>query len=274
VEEQARQVKSGNVVHIHRKIHQTAIVSPRAVLGKNVEIGPYAIVGDNVEIGDNTIIGPHCVIEGWTRIGANNRIYAGAVVGNEPQDLKYKGEKSYLFIGDGNIIREYATISVGTQDGGGETRLGNHNLIMSYVHVAHDCQIGNNVIISHGTGIGGHVIIEDSAVIGGLSGVHQFTKIGKMAMLGAHSMVTMDVPPFFMVDGNPAKVYGINIVGLRRNGIIPEVRAQIKHAFKILYRSNLNVTQAIEQMEQELTGVPEIDHLLRFLRGSQRGICG
>lgn len=265
--------RENKVVPIRRKIHPTAILDSNAVIGSDVEVGPFAIVGPNVEIGDGTKIGPSVIIEGWTVIGKNNKIYAGAVVGNEPQDLKFKGEKSYLFVGDNNIIREYATISRGTEGGGGETRIGNNNLIMSYVHVAHDCQLGNNVVVAHGTGIAGHVTIEDRVVIGGLVGIHQFTKVGRMAMVGAHTMVTKDVPPYIIVDGNPAKPYGINIVGLRRNGLSPELRMEIKRAYKILYRSNLNVAQAIEQMEQELPGNEEIDHLLRFLRSADRGIC-
>lgn len=267
-----KEKSESKVIPIRTKIHETAIVHPDAVIGSDVEIGPYTIVGPNVQIGDGTTIGAHVIVEGWTTIGKNNRIYSGAVVGNDPQDLKFRGEKSYLFIGDNNIIREYATISRGTEGGGGETRIGNNCLIMSYVHVAHDCQVGNNVIISHGSGIAGHVVIEDRVVIGGLVGVHQFTKIGRMAMIGAHTMVTKDVPPYILVDGNPAKPYGINIVGLRRNGLSPETRAEIKRAYRILYRSNLTVPQAIEQMEQELAGCPEIDHLLRFLRSADRGI--
>jgi UDP-N-acetylglucosamine acyltransferase len=270
---QTEATKDGKVVHIHRKIHPTAIVDPGAIIGKDVEIGPFSIVGPDVEIGDGTRIGPRVIIEGWTVIGKNNQIYAGSIIGNEPQDLKFKGEKTYLFIGDNNIIREYATISRGTLGGGGETRIGNNNLLMSYVHVGHDCQVGNNVIISHGSGIGGHVTIEDRVVIGGLVGIHQFTKIGRMAMVGAHTMVNKDVPPYVIVDGHPARPYGINIVGLRRNGLSPELRMEIKRAYKILYRSNLNVAQAIEQMEQELAGHEEIDHLLRFLRSADRGIC-
>ncbi len=261
------------VIPIRRQIHETAIVHPGAIIGSDVKIGPFSIIGEHVEIGEGTEIGAHVVIEGWTTIGKNNKIYTGAIVGNDPQDLKYKGEKSYLFIGDNNIIREYATISRGTEGGGGETRIGSNCLIMSYVHVAHDCQIGNQVIIAHGSGIAGHVTIEDKAVLGGLCGIHQFTKVGRMAMVGAHTMVTKDVPPYILVDGNPAKAYGINIVGLRRNGLSPETRAEIKRAYRLLYRSNMTISEAIEHMEQELAGSPEVDHLLRFLRSADRGIC-
>ncbi|NLK08373.1 MAG: acyl-ACP--UDP-N-acetylglucosamine O-acyltransferase [Firmicutes bacterium] len=265
--------RESRIVPIRSKIHPTAIVDPNAVIGPEVEIGPFAIIGPEVEIGAGTIIGPRAVIEGWTVIGNNNKIYTGAVVGNDPQDLKFQGEKTRLFLGDNNIVREYATISRGTAGGLGETRIGSNNLIMSYVHIAHDCQVGDHAVIAHASGIAGHVVIEDRVVIGGLAGIHQFTKIGRMSMVGAHTMVVKDVPPFIIVDGNPAKPYGINIVGLRRNGLSPELRTEIKRAYKILYRSNLSVAQAVEQMEQELPGNAEIDHLLRFLRSSDRGIC-
>lgn len=258
---------------MHAKVHPTAIVAPGARLGAHVEVGPYTIIGENVQIGDWTKIGSHAIIEGWTTIGSRCKIYSGAVVGNDPQDLKFRGEKSYLFIGDDNIIREYATISRGTEGGGGETRIGNGNLIMSYVHVAHDVQMGNHNVIAHGTGIGGHVVIEDRVTIGGVSAIHQFSKIGRMAMVGAHTMISKDVPPYVLVKGNPAKLYGVNIVGLRRNGLSPEVRIMIQRAYKILYRSGLNVSQAIEAMERELPASEEIDHLLRFLRNADRGIC-
>jgi UDP-N-acetylglucosamine acyltransferase len=256
-----------------RQIHETAIVHPGAKLGKNVVIGPYAIIGEHVELGDDCIVGPHVVIEGWTKIGVGNRFSHGASIGCEPQDLKFKGEKSDLVIGDYNNIRENVTISRGTEGGGGETRVGSHNLLMAYSHVAHDCQVGSHIVIANGTGLGGHVVVEDRAVIGGLVGIHQFSKIGKMAMVGACTKVVKDVPPFVMVDGNPAKVSGINIVGLRRNGLSPEVRDEIKKAYRILYRCNLIISQAIEQMEQELQASPEIDHFIRFLRNSDRGIC-
>ncbi len=256
-----------------RDIHPTAIVHPNAKLGKNVVIGPYAIIGENVEIGDGCVIGPHVVIDGWTRIGSGNKFYQGASIGCEPQDLKFKGEKTYLYIGDNNIFREHVTISRGTGEGGGETRIGNNNFFMAYSHVAHDCHVGSHVILTNAASLGGHVTVEDRVVIGGLSGVHQFTKVGKMAMIGACTKVIRDVPPFVIVDGVPARVAGINVVGLRRNGYPPEIRDEIKKAYRILYRSNLTIAQAIEQMEQLLQGYPEIDHFIRFLRNVERGIC-
>lgn len=267
-----KSTQEGKVFHLGN-IHKTAIINPGAKIGKNVAIGPYSVIGENVEIGDDTVIGPHVVIDGWTKIGKNNQIFHGASVGLPPQDLKYKGEKTYLFIGDNNIIRENVTIHRGTEEGGGETWIGNNNLIMAYCHVAHDCQLGSNIIMSNATNLAGHVVIEDNAVIAGLTGVHQFVRIGKMAMVGAHSKVTKDVPPYILVDGHPARVNGINVVGLRRNGVNPDLRREIKRAYKILYRSNLNISQAVEKMDQELDASEEIEHFLRFLRNAQRGIC-
>ncbi|AGB42299.1 acyl-(acyl-carrier-protein)--UDP-N-acetylglucosamine O-acyltransferase [Halobacteroides halobius DSM 5150] len=264
-----------NVVHLNNggQIHQTAVVHPDAKIGENVEVGPYAVIGEHVEIGADTEIGPHTVIKGWTTIGKNNKIFNSASIGQEPQDLKFAGEKSFLEIGDNNTIREFATIHRGTEDGGRLTKIGNDNLIMAYCHVAHDCQVGNDIIMSNSANLAGHVIVEDSAVIGGLVGVHQFVRIGEMAMVGAGSKVVKDVPPYILVDGHPSSVNGINIVGLRRNEVKPEVRRKIKQAYKILYRSNLNTNQAIEEMEEELDNSPLIENFLRFLRNAQRGIC-
>jgi len=254
-------------------VHETAIIYPGAKINRNVEIGPYSIIGENVEIGEGSKIGPHVVIDGWSSIGKNNQIFHGASVGMIPQDLKFEGEKSFVNIGDNNIIRENVTIHRGTEEGGSETRIGNNNLIMAYCHVAHDCQLGNNIIMSNAVNLAGHVYIEDNAVIAGLTGVHQFVRVGKMAMIGAHSKVVKDVPPYILVDGRPATVNGINVVGLRRNGIKPDLRREIKRAYKFLYRSNLNITEAIEKMDQELNASKEIEHFLRFLRNVQRGIC-
>jgi UDP-N-acetylglucosamine acyltransferase len=255
-----------------RDIHETAVVHPGAKLGRNVVIGPYAVIGEHVEIGDNCEIGPHVAIDGWTAIGNGNRFFHGASIGFEPQDLKFNGEKSFLVIGDNNVFRENVTVHRGTEGGGGETRIGNDNLFMAYSHVAHDCQLGNHIVVANCVALAGHVVVEDRVVIGGLCGVHQFTKIGKMVMVGACSKIVKDIPPFVLVDGNPAKVAGINVVGLRRNNITPETRDEIKRAYRILYRSNLTISRAVEQMEQELQGSAEIDHFIRFLRNAERGI--
>ncbi|TDX59207.1 acyl-ACP--UDP-N-acetylglucosamine O-acyltransferase [Orenia marismortui] len=268
-----KDTKKNNVLHLNKKIHKTAIVHSGAKLGQNVEVGPYAIIGENVEIGDGTSVGSHSVIKGWTKIGKNNRIFSSVSIGQEPQDLKFDGEKSFVEIGDNNTIREFATIHRGTEDGGGLTKVGDNNLIMAYCHIAHDCHLGNHIIMSNAATLAGHVIVEDSAVISGLTGIHQFVRIGKMAMVGGGSKVVKDVPPYVIVDGHPASVKGINIVGLRRNGISPELRRQVKEAYKVLYRSNLNISQAIEKMDQELDGNPLVEHFLRFLRNAQRGIC-
>ncbi|MCK8816357.1 acyl-ACP--UDP-N-acetylglucosamine O-acyltransferase [Natroniella sulfidigena] len=263
---------NNNVVRLNN-IHETAVIEAGAEIAKDVEVGPYAVIGENVKIDSGTEIGAHAVIKGWTKIGKNNKIFNGASLGQEPQDLKFKGEESYLEIGDDNTIREFATVHRGTEAGGGITKIGDSNLIMAYCHVAHDCQLGNNIIMSNAANLAGHVIVEDSAVIAGLTGVHQFVRIGKMAMVGAGSKVVKDVPPYVLVDGHPASVNGINVVGLRRNEVEPELRRKIKRAYKILYRSNLNMSQAIEKMDQELDSSPMIEHFLRFLRNAQRGIC-
>lgn len=255
-----------------RKIHETAVVYPGANIGKEVEIGPYAVIGPNVVIGDGTKICAHAVIEGWTSIGKNCTIYSGAVIGGEPQDLKFVGEKSYVFIGDNCKIRECVTISRATGEEQ-ETRIGNNCLLMACTHIAHNCVLGNNIIISNGTGVAGHVTIEDRAVIGGLSGIHQFVKIGRNAMVGGMAKIVQDVPPFVIVDGNPAHVAGLNSVGIARAGITTAVRKDLKKAYKILYRSGYSLEQAIQEMEQELTSSEEVEHLLRFLRNVERGIC-
>ena len=260
-------------VIILRDIHETAIVHAGASLGRDVVIGPYSIIGKNVILGDRCIVGPHVVIDGWTTIGRENRFDQGSSIGCMPQDLKFRGEKSELIIGDHNVFREYVTASRGTEGGGGVTRIGNHNLFMAYSHIAHDCQVGSHVIVANATNFAGHVQIEDYVRFGGLCGVHQFTKIGKMAMIGACTKIVKDVPPFVLVDGNPARVAGINVVGMRRNGIEPETRDELKKLYRILYRSNLGVMQAVEQMEQESQGGAEVDHFIRFLRNAERGIC-
>ena len=253
-------------------IHDTAVVSPTARIGKNVEIGPYSVIGDNVEIGEGTHIGPHVVIQGWTSIGRDCRIFQGASIGEIPQDLKFKGEKSYTFIGDRTTIRECATVHRATGEGE-ETRIGNDCLLMAYTHVAHHCVVGNHVIMSNAAMIAGHVVVEDRAVIGGMAGVHQFVKIGRNAMVGGASKLVQDVVPFTIVDGRPAKAVGLNSVGLSRAGIPVEARRRIKQAYKILYRNGLSLSQAIAVIEQEVDSCEEIEHFLRFLRNAERGIC-
>ena len=255
-----------------RKIHETAIVSPNAVIGKNVEIGPYAVIESDVVLGDGCKVGPHAVIYKYTTVGKDCRFFPGSAVGGEPQDLKFAGEKTSTVIGDGCTFRECCTVSRATGEGN-ETRIGNNVLMMAYTHVAHNCIVGNNVILANCATLAGHVVVEDRAIIGGLSGVHQFVKIGRNAMIGGASKIVQDIPPFVIADGNPATVAGLNNVGIARAGIVAAVRSNLKKAYRILYRSGLTLEKAIETMEQELEMSEEIEHLLRFLRNVERGIC-
>ena len=253
-------------------IHPTAVISESAKLGKNVTIGPYCVIGDEVEIGDGSIIGPHAVIDRWTTLGKECRVFQFASVGAEPQDLKFKGEQSWTIIGDRTTIREGATIHRATGEGN-ETRIGSDCLLMAYVHIAHNCTLGNRVIMSNLASCSGHAMVEDRVVIGGMAGVHQFVKIGRNAMVGGMSKLVQDVVPYTLVDGHPAKVVGLNNVGISRAGIPLESRRLIKQAYKILYRSGLSLPEAIAVIEQEVDSCDEVEHFLRFLRNAERGIC-
>lgn len=254
------------------KIHETAVIAPGARIGKDVEIGAFTYVGPNVEIGDRTVLAPHVLVTGWTTIGEDCRIFSFASVGEVSQDLKSHGEKSYVRIGDRTTIRECATVHSATGEGQ-ETRIGSDCLLMATVHIAHNCVIGNHVIMSNAAMLAGHVIVEDRAVIGGMTGVHQFVKIGRNAMVGGMSRLAQDVVPFTIVNGIPAKVYGLNNVGITRAGISSESRRGLKQAYKLLYRSGLTLTKAISVIEQEVESCEEVDHFLRFLRDAERGIC-
>ena len=260
------------VMNTGTNIHPSAVISDSARLGENVTIGAYCVIGDEVEIGDGSIIGPHAVIEKWTSLGKDCRVYQFASVGAEPQDLKFKGERSYTVIGDRTTIREGATIHRATGEGN-ETRIGNDCLLMAYIHVAHNCTLGNHVIMSNLASCAGHAIVEDRVVIGGMAGVHQFVKIGRNAMVGGMSKLVQDVVPYTIVDGHPAKVAGLNNVGISRAGIPLESRRLIKKAYKILYRSGLSLPEAIAVIEQEVDSCEEVEHFLRFLRNAERGIC-
>jgi len=255
------------------KIHPTAIVDTKASLGENVEIGPFSIIEKNVEIGENVIIGPRCTVYEGSVIGSSCLLKEGVIIGMEPQDLKYQGEKTQTIIGANTQFRELSSVERGTVFGDGTTKVGSDCLIMAYSHVAHDCQVGNNVILSHGAGLSGHVVVEDRVIIGGMAGVHQFCHIGEMAMIGGIAKITRDIPPYLLVDGNPAKAIGLNSIGLRRNSVAPAVRTKLKRAFKILFRESLGKNRAIAKMEESLILYPEIEHFLTFLRESKRGIC-
>ena len=254
-------------------IHPTALVSPQAELAEDVTIGSYSIIGPKVTIGPGTVVGPHAVIDGRTTIGARNRIFPFASVGYPPQDMSYRGGDTQLIIGDGNTIRECATINKGTENGGGITRLGNNNLIMAYAHVAHDCQIGNHVIMANCATLGGHVHIDDHATLGGLVAVHQFLRVGAYAFIGGKSGLNTDMPPFMLASGIPAKLYGPNVVGLKRHNFTNDAILALKKSYKILFRSKLSLKDAIEKVRQEVQPLPEVETLVQFMiNHTERGV--
>jgi UDP-N-acetylglucosamine acyltransferase len=255
------------------RIHNSAIVNPNAQIEEDVTIGPYCIVGEQVTIRSGTVLDAHIFLDGWTEIGKNCHIYPFASLGTAPQDLKYQGERSELKIGQGTVIRESVTAHRGTAGGGGITLIGDNCLLMAYAHVAHDCKVGNQVILANGIAMAGHVTIEDHVSIGGLSAIHQFTRIGIHAYVGGASAVSKDVPPYGMAVGNRARLYGVNSIGLQRKGFSPEAIDKIKKAYRLLLSSNLNVTQAIAQIETEIADSPEVRYLLDFIKNSSRGIC-
>lgn len=254
-------------------IDKTTIVHSGARLGEGVEIGPFSIIEENVEIGDGTKVGSFVHIEGWTRIGKNNKILDHASIGQVPQYLNFKSGKTYIIIGNNNTIGEFVTIHRGTVDGLGETRIGHNNILGSHCHVAHDCSLGSNIEMGSSTNLAGHVTIENDVTMAELVGIHQFVSLGRLSRVESQSKVTKDVPPFIAVNGHPAKVEGINIKGLKRSGLEAVVVEEITRAFEILYESNLNVKDAITQMDQELLASKEIEHFIRFIRKSTRGIC-
>jgi UDP-N-acetylglucosamine acyltransferase len=253
------------------RIHPRAMVDPGARLGQGVEIGPNTIVGPDVAIGDRTRIGACCLVEGWTTVGKDCRIYHSAVIGGEPQDVKYHGERTFLKIGDGNIIREFATIHRATGEDC-ETRIGDRNFIMAYAHVAHNCTVGSGAVIANAVNMAGHVLVDDYATIGGVTAIHQFVRIGKYSLIGGGSRIPMDIAPYVKVAGYPARVNGLNTIGLQRHGVTPETRRLLKEAYRLLFRSNLNVSQAIERIRSQLEPVPEIAYLVAFVEGSARGV--
>ena len=256
------------------QIHPTAIVDPRAELGSDVTVGPYAVVGPSVTMGDGTSVGPYAVIEGHTEIGRNNTIYAGAVLGSRSQALKDSGDESYVRIGDGNIFREYVTVNCGfAEESTRTTVIGDNNLFMALTHVAHDCQIGNHVVMANLSGLGGHVVVEDRCVLGGMTAVHQYVTIGTMALIGGLAKVVKDVLPYMIVDGNPATCRGVNLVGLTRNQVSETSRRALKKVYRLLCQSSLNTSQAVARIEKEVDNCPEITHLIGFIHRSERGIC-
>ncbi len=252
-------------------IHPTAIVHADAQIGNNVTIGPFAVVDGDVVIGDDTEIGSHTYIADGARIGKNCRIHKGAVVATIPQDLKFENEQTVFEIGDNTTVREFCTLNRGTSESG-KSRVGSHCLLMAYAHVAHDCEIGDNVILANAVQVAGHVTIEDWAIIGGLTGIHQFCHVGRHSMIGGHFRAVHDVPPYIIASEEPLQFAGVNAVGLRRRGFSPDTRSKIKAAYRLLYRSNLNVTQAVERIKEEIEIIPEVQHILTFIEESDRGV--
>jgi UDP-N-acetylglucosamine acyltransferase len=252
--------------HLKMSIHPTAVIHPQAQLHPTVRVGPYAVIGEKVTIGENTEIGAHVVIEGPTEIGRSNRIFPGAVIGLEPQDLKYKGGASWVKIGDNNLIREYVTINRATEEGE-VTAIGNHNLLMAYAHVAHNCTIENEVIIANSVALAGHIHIESKARISGVLGVHQFVHVGSLAMVGGMSRIERDVPPYTIVEGNPSRVRSLNLVGLQRAGVTAGEISQIKKAFRLIFRSNVPLQEALAELDA-IADNPQVRHLCQFVQAS------
>jgi UDP-N-acetylglucosamine acyltransferase len=253
-------------------VHPTAIVHPRAELGAGVSVGPYTIIQEGVKIGPRTRLGAHVVLEGRTTIGSDCEIFTGAVIGSPPQDLKFRGEKSEILIGDRNKIREYVTINPGTDGGGGKTQLGSDCLLMAYSHVAHDCTVGSHVIIANSAALAGHITVEDRAIIGGLVGIHQFVRVGTLAFIGGCSRVNQDIPPYSTCVGYPAAVVGLNSEGLKRLGASAEVKRSLHQAYRILFHSKLSMSHALEQVAEQANHCVEVQHLLKFIRESKRGV--
>ncbi len=255
-------------------IHPTAIVHPKAELGEDIEVGPYSIIGEHVRIGRGSRLVSHVSVEGWTEIGSHCQIFPFASIGMAPQHLQYKGEPTRVVIGDHNILREYVTVNRGTVQGGGLTSLGHHNFLMAYVHIAHDCQVGNHVVMANSATLAGHISIGDHSIIGGLVGIHQFVRIGAYVMIGGCSAVGKDVPPFVRAAGGyRAQLYGINAIGLRRQGLSNERISALKRAYELLFRSGLRLAEAMKQAREDFKDHPDVLQMINFLDGSKRGVC-
>ena len=261
------------------QVHPTAIVDPGATLAPGVRVGPYAIIGPysvigpDVEIGERVRIGPHVFIERDTRVGEDCEIWKGAALGTDPQDLKYGGEPTRLEIGDRNKIREFATMNRGTEVGGGVTRIGDDNLFMAYSHVAHDCRVGDHVVMANAATLAGHVTIEDHAIIGGLVAIHQYSRIGESAILGGGAMVSLDVPPFCVAAGDRARLHGLNVIGLQRRGFDKATISDLRGAYRILFQSSLKLREAIARLRERYPDSARVEQLARFVETSERGVC-
>jgi UDP-N-acetylglucosamine acyltransferase len=252
-------------------IHSSAVIHPKAQIGSGCDIGPYCIIGEYVTLGENCKLHSHVVVDGHTNLGKENEIFPFASLGKKTQDLKYKGGVTRLEIGERNVFREGVTIHSATGDGDA-TQIGSDNLFLTYVHIAHDCVLGNHIIMSGYAGLAGHVVVEDHAILGGYTAVHQFCRVGRLAMTGGCSRIPQDVPPFMIVEGNPAETRTINKVGLERNDVSNEAQTALRRAYKIIFREELSVPNALLKIEEELPPLPEVRHLVQFIRASERGI--
>ena len=256
---------------VKASIHETAIIDPAARIAGSASIGPYSIIGPGVEIGERVRIDSHVLVEKDTTVGEDCRICKGAVLGTDPQDLKYRGEHTTLVVGARTTVREYATLNRGTADAGATT-VGDDCLIMAYAHVSHDSRIGNHVILANAANMGGHVTIEDWAIVGGVTAIHQFVRIGRHSFVGGGSRLPQDVVPYVMVAGSPCEAFGLNLVGLRRRGFARETLRTLREAYRTIFQSDLNVSQAVDALESRGDRIPEVDHMLDFIRASERGI--
>ena len=261
-----------NILENKVMIHPTAIVHANARIAEGVEVGPYAVIGEHVSIGRETKIGSHVLIEGWTTIGERNHIFPFSSIGTAPQDIGYRNEETYLIIGDDNVIRECATVHRATTKEYRKTIIGNKNFLMAYSHVAHDCKLGNNIIMANSVALGGHIVIGDHAIVGGIVAVHQFVRIGPYAIIGGQSAVSLDIPPYVSAAGNRARLYGLNLVGLKRKGFSEQAISTLKKAYKIIFRSGLTQEAAIQKTLDEFSDSQEVHVLIDFIRASKRGI--
>lgn len=253
-------------------IHSTAIIHPKAKIGSDCQIGPYCVIGEHVTLGDGCKLHPHVVVDGHTVLGQQNEIFPFAAIGFKTQDLKWKGGVTRLEIGDRNVFREGVTIHSATNDGDA-TILGSDNLLLTYVHIAHDCRVGSHIIMSGYAGLAGHVVVEDHAILGGYTAVHQFCRVGTFSMTGGCSRIAQDVTPFMIVEGNPAEARAVNKIGLERAGVSEEVQTALRAAHKIIFREGRMLSAALAKIEAELPALPEVNHLVQFIRASERGIC-
>jgi len=253
-------------------IHPTAIVDSKADIDSNVDIGAYSIIGPNVQIRSGTIIGPHVVIQPYVEIGPDCQIFQYVSIGAVPQALKFQGEETHVKIGRGSILREFVTVNRGTAFGGGITEVGEENFLMAYVHIAHDCKTGQNVILANNATLAGHIVIEDFVTVGGLVAIHQFVRIGNYAYIGGKSAVVKDIPPYVIAAGDRAKLHGLNSVGLKRQGFSQETLSWLKKAYRIIFRIGLTQNEAIERVKAEVEQIPEVTNLIQFIKSSQRGI--